>query len=150
MTFRRLAAASVIGSAALLAGCGGDDLARQGNRDSTLNVVGSYDLRSIYGDDLPFTIIQSPDGSRIREITASNLLIRADGNFVLDATFRTTTDGQSETFSDVLTGSWFLSGSRITLDYDTLGACTDTGTVSGNRITIEADCALGWHLVYEK
>ena len=147
MTFRRLAAASVIGSAAVLAGCGGsDDVTGPGG--STPNVVGSYDLQSVNGDNLPATILQTPEG--IIEVLSSNLVIRADGNFVVDFALRATTnDGQSETLSDVSTGTWILSGSLIALVFDT-GGCSENGTVSSNRITFAQDCTFGARLVFEK
>jgi len=148
VTFQRLAAASVIVSATILSGCGGDDLAGPGNGGGAPDVVGSYDLQSVNGDNLPATILQTPDG--IVELISSNLLIRSDGNFVLDAAARATlTDGTSETVSDVTTGTWVLSGSTIVLVFDT-GGCSESGTVSSNRITIEQDCDFGWRLVYEK
>lgn len=148
VTFRHLALTSIIGTAVALSGCGGsDDLAGPGG-GGALDVVGSYDLRSVNGDNLPATILQTPDG--IIEVVSSNLLIRADGNYVVDFVIRVTpTGGPSETISDVGTGTWVLSGSRISLISDT-GGCTDTGTVSSNRITFEEECDSGFRLVYEK
>ena len=54
-----------------------------------------------------------------------------------------------ETISDVGTGTWVLLGNRISLTSDA-GGCTDTGTVSSNRITLEQDCEFGFRWVYEK
>lgn len=130
-----------------LPACGSDDLSGPAG-DSTPDVAGSYDLQSLNGDNLPATLVQTPDG--IIEVISSNMLIRADGNLVIDLTLRATDNaGQSETGSDVATGRWVLSGNRISLIPDS-GGCTDTGTVSGDRITIEEDCDFGWRWVYEK
>ena len=146
MTFRHLALTSIIGTAVALSGCGGsDDLAGPGGAP---DVVGSYDLRSLNGDNLPATLLRTP--AVIVEVISSNLLIRADGNYVLDAVIRVTpTGGPSETISDVITGTWILSGSRISLIPDA-GGCTESGTVSSNRITIEESCVDGFRYVYEK
>jgi hypothetical protein len=130
-----------------LPACGSDGLSGPGGNDAP-GFVGSYDLRSINGDILPVTVLETL-GERV-EIVDGNLLIRDDGNFVLDAAVRVTADGQSETISDVTTGSWFLSANRLTLDYDVSGLCTDSATWLGDRITIEEDCDLGWRWIYEK
>lgn len=129
-----------------LPACGSDDVTGPG--DGTSAVAGSYALTTINGDELPVTVFESI-GQRV-EVVAGNLSIRADGTFVLDAEVQVTTDGQSETVSDSTAGSWTLSGNLLTLDYDLAGLCTDTGTWSGDRITIEADCDLSLRWVYER
>lgn len=129
-----------------LPACGSDDVSGPGGNDAA--VVGSYDLTSINGDNLPVTVLETIGGSA--EITDGSLSIRADGNFALEATVRVTNDGQTETVNDVTTGSWILSGNRLTLDFDLSGLCTDTATWSGDRITIEEDCDLGWRWIYDR
>ncbi|MEJ2370620.1 MAG: hypothetical protein P8Y07_07200 [Gemmatimonadales bacterium] len=88
-------------------------------------------------------------GQRV-EVVDGNLSISADGTFVLDAEALVTSDGQSESVDDSTPGSWTLTGNLLTLDYDLAGLCTDTGTWSGDRITIEADCDLGLRWVYDR
>ena len=129
-----------------LPACGSDDISGPGGNDADL--VGSYELTSIDGGALPVTVFETI-GQRV-EVVDGNLSISANGTFVLDAEVLVTTDGQSETVDDSTAGSWTLTGNLLTLDYDVPGLCTDTGTWSGDRITIESDCDLGLRWVYER
>ncbi len=155
MTFRHLALTSIIGTAVAVSGCE-SSLPGLGAPD----VVGSYDLRSLDGKNLPATISHTHFGvwrgqlDGIVELVSSNLLIRADGNYVVDGVLRVTpTGGPSETISDVVTGTWNVSrnfsGSRIGLTPDA-GGCTETGPVLSNRIIIDVGCADGFRYIYEK
>ena len=126
----------------VLSGCGGDDTP---NGPIELSIVGEYDLITVEGESLPYTLFDIL-GERL-ECLSGSIDIRASGTISSEVEMRLTTDGVSETFSETDTGTWSSSGSSVTLFWDE--GCTDNATVLGDRLTL-LDCELDLLLVFEK
>ncbi|HVE79521.1 MAG TPA: lipocalin family protein [Gemmatimonadaceae bacterium] len=123
-----------------LGGCGGG-----GGDDATgpAEVAGVYDLVSVNGRTLPAVAIEI-EGYRL-ELLSSELTLQAGGTYSETTQLRETEDGTTTDSPFSTTGTYAVSGSRITLtdeDGDSV-----TGTVSGDRITLAEQ---GVTLVYER
>lgn len=98
----------------------------------TADMAGTYTLRTINGQNLPFTVINQP--GHTLEVTADQYVLNADGTFNSTVSFRETENGTVTTSTDSYSGTWQRSGSTITLtsaDYG-LESATFSG---GNTLT---------------
>ena len=110
-------------------------------KDSTgpAGVTGTWTLQSIDGSPLPVVVFQ--DASGTERITASTLVLNANGTFTVNITFTSTpTGGSATTFNASESGTYVVNGSTVTFTFtDDEGTSTDTGTISGNTLTVVAD-----------
>ena len=98
------------------------------------NVNGTYDLKTINGSPLPFTI--SLPGAVVTEDVTSDVITASNG-FFTDVTFYRDTDtqtGQVTTSSSSDTGTYVINGTAVTFQFNS--GFTGNGTVSGNSFTI--------------
>jgi hypothetical protein len=120
--------------------CDDDD----GSGPSNGNVTGTYTLRTVDGQNLPFTLVNVP-GYRL-EVTADQYTLNSGGTFTTTATFRetegTTVTPSTETYS----GTWVQNGSTVNLNSEDGGP--ETAAFSGgNTLTF---IAAGHTAVYRK
>jgi hypothetical protein len=112
--------AIIAAAIALLAACGSDSTG-----PTTANLAGSYNLTSINGKGLPFTIPH----------TGENVGVVEDGNVVLgaDSTYLMTGDGTVGSERALFTdgGLYSVSGSRVTFTSITLQGEQYTANVTG-------------------
>jgi hypothetical protein len=97
------------------------------------NVNGTYDLKTVNGSPLPFTI--SLPGDIVLEQVTSDVITASNGTFT-DVTIYRDTDtqtGQVTTSSSADTGTYVINGTAVTFQFT---GFTGNGTVSGNSFTI--------------
>ena len=124
-------------AAAVLAACGGDSATGPGS------VTGAYELQTIDGDALPFVVAEI--GEDRLEITGGRLTLNADNSFSDRLDFRLIEDGETTTDSETVTGTYEVSGSSVTLEYQ--GGEPSTVSVSGRTLTQTVE---GITFVYRK
>lgn len=112
---------------------------------SDADVVGTWNLQSINGDDLPVIIEENAD-ERV-EMTADDLIIEADGRLSGSTTYRIVPTGGApfnETFHQ--TGTWRRDGDALQLTINEDGLTTTaTAAIGDDRLTFAGD---GIVLVY--
>ena len=131
----RPAALTVALAVGLLAGCG--------NPTGPEAIAGNYTLRTINGQDLPFTIEAALLDGKI-ELAAGSLRINSDNTFSLSLTLATTEGGTTTSETETTTGSYTLNETAITLTSD---GETVTGSITGNTLTLIDE---GLTFVYQK
>lgn len=99
------------------------------------SVAGTWTLQSINGVTLPVVIDQSLTSKL--EITGDVLTVSSSGSFTQATSFRLTQNNvvQTQTIPDA--GSYVLSGSTVTFQFQSDGS-TGTGTLNGNTMTVTA------------
>ena len=119
---------------ALLAGCGGDDAAAPRSAH-----VGTYHLQTVNGMSLPVTVYDI--GTDRLDVVSGRVTLLASGGFDDQLTVRATVQGvplPQQTIS--CPGRYQLTGSTITFTPQGAPPCdagTYTGTLAGNRLTVE-------------
>ena len=117
--------ASVVLTGVLLTACGGDAFSPE-------NVSGTYNLETISGNPLPFSMT---DASGITgTTTAGSIILNANGTMSISTTVTITIAGTTTTNTFGGSGTFELvapSTIRLTSDGETL-----SGTLDGDRITI--------------
>ena len=96
-------------------------------------VIGTWQLQTVDGLSLPFTLTQS-DVDRL-ELTGESMTLLASGRFTMVTTFRVT-DGNNifpESIPDA--GTYAVTDSTVTFRFDSDGS-TATATVNGNAMTL--------------
>ena len=131
----RPAALTVALAVGLLAGCG--------NPTGPEAIAGNYTLRTINGQDLPFTIEAALLDGKI-ELAAGSLRINSDNTFSLSLTLATTEGGTTTSETETTTGAYTLNETAITLTSD---GETVTGSITGNTLTLIDE---GLTFVYQK
>jgi hypothetical protein len=130
-----------------LVACGGDD--STGPSDS---YSGTYTLRTINGQNLPFVIIQV-GADRIEWMSDKVTLSdngSTGGSFTQHSTFRLTEAGQATTETAADAGSYARNGTAATFTFNSDGSSA-SGTISGGKITIGVDVeGAPFSLVYQK
>lgn len=120
-----------------LSACGGDSTGPDNS------FAGSYELRSIGGSPLPFTVIQV--GADRLEVVSGTLTINEDGTFSDRATFRITESGNVTTEQEAVAGTYTRNNNAFTFS-DTDGDVY-SGSLQGNTMTVTVE---GLILVYQK
>lgn len=118
-----------------------------GDRDPTepaAAVSGRYPLRTINGQNLPFTVQRV--GNDSAEVIHGSITFRADSTFSDSVTFRFTIDDEVTIDEDAITGTYRLSGTAVTLT-PADGSNAYTLSVSGTTLTQTFD---QFALVYRK
>jgi hypothetical protein len=133
---RRFAALLVLTTALA---CGGDS-----STSSSIDVPvpGTYTLRMVNRKSLPFTVIKND--SVTFDITSDAYTLNEDRSFTEAGTTRTNFKGDVTTNVLADTGSYVLSGTKITLI--SAKGSTD-GTIGGGTLTLANDAVLA---VYQK
>jgi hypothetical protein len=126
---------------ALVMGCrsGGDGVVAP----TPASLAGTWKLTTVNGAGLPYTLRAA--NPKV-ELLGDRWQIAAGGTFTQLTTLRTTSlTGVVNTVEAPDTGTWTMSGTAVTLRYSDLS--TDTGTLSGNTITV---AQAGYSAVYVK
>src|SRR4051794_31957175 len=89
-----------------LAGCGGD-----ATTAPTATIAGTWNLKSINGTPLPFTLAQT--GTNKLELMSDVFVISGTGSFTQTTTLRSTTNGVPTTQSLADAGSYVLNGTAV-------------------------------------
>jgi len=129
---------AVLFSLLALAGCGGDD-----STSPDTSHVGTYQLRTVGGSNLPATLAQ--EGDRRLEITGGSLSLVADRTFNYSADYRISTGTAVTTDSGRGSGTYRRNSDAIVLRYG--DGSEEHGSLSGNTLTLTAD---GIVLVFER
>jgi hypothetical protein len=111
--------------------CGGD------STSPTASIAGTWNLSSINGSPLPFTIQQVGTTklevvSDVAILTASN---SSSGSFTETTTSRLTQNGQVSTQTSANSGTYTLNGTAVVFVSNTAGT-SNTGSWSGNTLTL--------------
>jgi hypothetical protein len=98
------------------------------------NINGTYDLQTVNGSPLPFTL--SLPGDLITEQVTSDVITASNGTFTDVTIFRDTNTqtGQVTTSSSADTGTYVINGTAVTFQFNS--GFTGNGTISGNSFTI--------------
>ncbi|MDF2773340.1 MAG: hypothetical protein K0S86_2835 [Geminicoccaceae bacterium] len=118
------------------AACGGDNAA--GPEES---ITGSYTLRTINGQNLPYTTLSA--GVNKAEVLSSSLSLDTDGTFREERSVRRTHSGVSVTEPELKFGTYTSTSSGVTFSATT-GALV-SGTRGGGSITFVEE---GFTFVY--
>jgi hypothetical protein len=122
-----------------LVGCGKDSVL--GVQSSS--VAGSYVLRTINGNDLPFTIQQIGDDKT--EVLNETLSLTDAGTFALQGNIRVTEAGVTTTEPYDGDGTFTRNGTALTLTFTSGGR--EAGTVSNGTLTLSSG---GFTLLYRR
>ena len=117
-TFRPAVVASVL---LVGAACGGDSPTPPDESP----IVGSYSLRTINGQNLPFTTLSA--GVNTAEVLSSSLSLNTDGTFREERSVRRTHQGVAVTEAEMKFGTYTSTGSGVTF------TVTTGAQVSGKR-----------------
>lgn len=135
---RRSAVAALLALA--LAACGDST----GPGDAT----GTFRLRTINGDALPYVLEQ--DGTSRLEITGGKRILDTDGSYIEVIRARFTVGGDSDEEEFFVSGTYERSGSAVT--FVTPGGDTEDGRLDGGVLTVTVNDGGGSTLAlrYEK
>ena len=125
---RRLAASILLFAAATVSACGDSTGPGLGLGTST----GTYSLRTINGNALPYTIEEGAGTTVV--IVSDAFALQAGGRFTEAFSLRVTENGTTTTQSGTNAGTWALTGTAVTLTLD--GGGSVSGTLSGGVLTI--------------
>ena len=129
--------ALVVLTGVLLTACGGDAFSPEA-------VSGTYNLETVNGSPLPFTLTDDSTGTFTT--TAASIILNANGTASISTTGTATIDGTTTTFTFGGSGTFELvapSAIRFTFPDEETGS----GTLDGDRITIIGE---GDSFVYRK
>lgn len=105
-------------------GCGDDST-------EPVEISGRYELRTVNGSNLPYTVLQV--GTTRIEILSGFLNLNGDGTFSSSLTTRTTQGTSTSTTSDTGSGTWTQTGNQ--LSFRESDGTQATGVLSGTQIT---------------
>ena len=120
---------TLVGLTVFAMSCGGLD----GTAPAQLSAVGRWNLSTINGTGLPFTVNQTR--SNKSEVTGGSLSIVAGGSFTWSTTGRNTVNGVVSTDSSSTVGTFTTNGTAITLRSNWSGI-TLSGAFSANSLTL--------------
>jgi len=107
------------------------------------SIAGTYNLTSVNGSGLPFTLQAS--NPKI-EILSDQLIINTGGTFTENGNFRITNGTSVTTQSLPDAGTYIQNGTAVSFVFQSDGS-TGTGTISGNTLTVAQS---GFSSVYTK
>jgi hypothetical protein len=108
--------------------CGSDS----STQPTTTSIAGTWNLTSVNGVALPFTISQTANDKV--ELTGDVITATATGTYTELFQFRETLNGTVTTSSEPDNGTYTLNGTALTLNSATSQSIT--GAVSGNTFTL--------------
>lgn len=112
----------------VLVACGGDST----TQPTMASVAGTWNLQSVNGAALPYTISQSGSDSEL--LTGDVITATSSGSFTEITTYRVTQSGQTSTQTSSDAGSFSLNGTAVSFAFNS--GSTGTGTLNGNTFTI--------------
>jgi hypothetical protein len=112
--------------------------------DPNASIAGAYTLRTVNGNNLPFTVLQV--GADKAEVLNETITVSDAGTFTQQGTFRFTESGVVTTEGYADAGTYTRSGTAVTFVFLSDGS-SGTGTVSGGVITVGFE---GFSYVYRK
>ena len=121
MTIRQLAVAAL--AALTITACGDDPVGPD-------SIAGTYQLNTINGQPLPFTLIE--DGSDRLELIAGTIVLRSNSTFTDSTTLRLTSGTTVQTEPTVATGTFAIDDDIIT--FTPTDSPPYTVTVSGSTL----------------
>lgn len=130
----RILSIAVAAGTLALAGCGSGDDGPMGLDE----VAGTYHLETINNAPLPFTTDE--DETYKAEILSSSITLREDRTFSWAFSGRSTDNGVATINSETFTGTYTLSGSRLTL---TEPEGSTDATLADDTITIVVTGPIG-------
>ncbi|HSL70212.1 MAG TPA: hypothetical protein VK864_08205 [Longimicrobiales bacterium] len=77
------------------------------------DIAGTYTLRTVNGQNLPFALIVLGTAYRL-EVTAASVTINANGTYSASSTLRETEDGMTTTTTETSAGTWTRTNNAIT------------------------------------
>ena len=123
---------SLLGIAFTLAACGHDGV---GPSPTPSTIPGTYNLTSVDGAALPFTVLDL--GAYRAKLVSGTLSLSSDGTYSLQLGIRIEDSGNVRTTADSDGGLWNVNDTAITLA-STQGNSSRTGAVSGNVMTLQS------------
>lgn len=108
----------------------------------TTDHVGTYNISSVNGTALPFTL--SDDGSELVEVVQGTVTLNADRTFTDNTLFRVTTDGEAVTSQQLVQGQYLRSKSTVTFEGN--DGSFYTGQLDGPTLTIFRGTSSGANL----
>ena len=96
------------------------------------DISGRYELMTIDGVMLPFTIIQL--GNEFPEVTSGFIQLNSDGTFTSSIIMSSTTAGSTQTVTESENGTWTQYGNQVTFTYFYVAVPIRTAIVSSNDI----------------
>jgi hypothetical protein len=127
-----------LGAVTLLA-CGGD------STGPGRNVAGTWELTTVNGSGLPFTLFQVATPPYRLEILGDVITANENGTWTGTITLRENDNGTITTTSEPESGTWSQAGANVTITYSDGSAVS--GTISDDRITLSES---GLTIVYER
>jgi hypothetical protein len=122
----------LLGIVLTLAACGHDST---GPSPTLSAVPGTYDLTTVDGHVLPFTVLDL--GAYRAKLASGTLSLSTDGTYSLELGIRIEDSGNIRTAADSDGGLWNVNDNAITLA-STQGNSSRTGTVSGDVMTLQS------------
>jgi hypothetical protein len=123
---------TLIGIAFTLAACGRDSV---GPAAAPTTVAGTYNLTTVDGQVLPFTVLDL--GAYQAKLASATLNLKADGTYSFQFGIRIEDSGNIRSTSDSDAGLWNASANAITLTSNE-GSVTRTGTVAQGTMTLQS------------
>ena len=108
------------------------------------NVSGRFELRTVNGGPLPYTVIAI--GNERLEILSGFLQANTDQSYQFSLTSRVTQGSQSQTTTDTDNGTWAQTGNQLTFTSSADGS-QQTAVSSGNELIAIVE---GFSLVFRK
>ena len=122
----------------VLAACG------DGGTEPDASITGRYELRTINGGSLPYTVFQLGGSDRV-EITAGHVQINSDATFAITMTSRVIQFGSTSTSTDTSHGTWRRPGDQIT--FRLADNSVDTAVITDGELRVSSN---GLSLVFRK
>ena len=109
--------------------CGSDD----STTPTQSSVAGTWNLQTINGSALPFTVATSP--AKI-EVLSDVVNVSSNGTYTSSEQTRTTIGTQVTTNTSTDAGTYTLNGNNVAILSNTAGSTAQAGVVSGNTLTV--------------
>ena len=123
---------------AIMAACG------DSTGPSETNISGTYELQTINGQNLPFTLLIV--GTYQLEIAAGSVTINANGTYEESTTVREIDGSSTTTTTETSSGTWTRTNNAVTF-VDGEDQTSLTGALSGSTLTFSEE---GSTLVYQR
>lgn len=123
---------TLLGIALTLAACGSDSV---GPAAAPTAVAGTYNLTTVDGQALPFTVLDL--GAYQAKLASAALDLKSDGTYSFDFGIRIEDSGNLRSTSQSDAGVWTRSGNTVTLT-SSEGSVARFGTVSGDVMTLQS------------
>lgn len=145
---RPLLAIAVCAALATLAACGSDST----NGTGPMDVSGSYQLTTVNGSSLPFTVPHTPEHTIV--ITSAVATLGADHSYTISAVGTEDGSDPGEVVADA--GTYAVSGSTVTFTSSTFGGASYTAAATSSSLSATVPGAfagstdVSFALVFEK